>query len=316
MLWGFQMPLIRINAIGRDPALHAAQAGLDSVLHEALNHPGPVVIMVHGYRFQPGDPIHCPHDHIFSCATEFACNKAVSWPRQLGFVPHSATPGLAIAFGWHARGTLQQAKNTATDAATALARLISSIRAISPNRPINLIAHSLGAQVVLEAFRPLARYDVARIVLMNGATYRTHAQYCLAGPAGRTCEVFNVTSRENAVFDRLFSLALPSAITGDLPISQGIPARNVLSVRIDQPTVRTALSNLGFPIAPGLHRVCHWSTYLRPGLFAFYRALLFAPDTLPMASLQTLLDLSPHKTREVQRTRQSWLLPYGTGQAS
>jgi hypothetical protein len=35
-----------------------------------------------------------------------------------------------------------------------------------------------------------------------------------------------------------------------------------------------ALARLGFPLRPASARICHWQPYLRPGVFALYRALL------------------------------------------
>lgn len=313
MLWGSQMPLLRINAIGRDLVLHETSGNIDAALRAALRQPGPVVIMVHGYKFLPGDPIHCPHEHIYSFATQFSCNKAVSWPRQLGFGGNNSDEGLAIAFGWQARGTLRAARDSTRSAAMALARLVRIIRAAAPSRQINLLAHSLGAHLVLETMRGLARYDLSRVILMNGAAYQSHALSCLATPAGRTCEVINVTSRENALYDQLYSWVLPSEFAGDLPLGHGIPARNVLSLRIDCPRARAMLQTLGYPIAPEVNFFCHWSTYLRPGLFAFYRALIRDPATLSLNRLEYMLDRTP---QEVQEKRRGWLLPYGTRQAS
>ena len=313
MLWGFQMPLLRINAIGQDLALHDTSGPVDRALRDALAAPGPVVIMVHGYKFLPGDPVHCPHEHIFSYATAFSCNKAVSWPRQLGFGRNAPNEGLAIAFGWQARGSLKAARDGTQQAAQALSRLITLIRKACPTRQINLLAHSLGAHLGLSTMRMLARYDLARVVLMNGATYQSHAMSCLASPAGRTCEVINVTSRENALYDHLFTWVLPSHVAGDLPLGHGIAARNVLSLRIDRPQVRAALDSLGYPIAPGLRYACHWSTYLRPGLFAFYRALIHDPATLSFERLEHMLEA---ETRESQSARRGWLLPYPARQAS
>ena len=43
---------------------------------------------------------------------------------------------------------------------------------------------------------------------------------------------------------------------------------------IDDPATEQALARLGYPLRPASVRVCHWQPYLRPGLFALYRALL------------------------------------------
>ncbi|MDO6796822.1 hypothetical protein [Shimia thalassica] len=100
------MPVIRINAEGDIPVLHGGHRSLAPTLTHALKQNGPVVVMVHGYSFLPYDRIHCPHRHIFSGADHLANPKALSWPKNLGFGTGLPDEGLAIAFGWHARGTL------------------------------------------------------------------------------------------------------------------------------------------------------------------------------------------------------------------
>ena len=65
--------------------------------------------------------------------------------------------------------------------------------------------------------------------------------------------------------------------------------QNWLDLQIDQPETLKALASLGHHIAPPHLRVCHWSAYLRPGLFGLYRTLLCGPQTLTMAQLRMLL---------------------------
>jgi hypothetical protein len=51
---------------------------------------------------------------------------------------------------------------------------------------------------------------------------------------------------------------------------------------IDQAATRAALGRMGMRTAPPKGVICHWSTYLRPGLFGLYRAVMApgAPDIL------------------------------------
>jgi hypothetical protein len=48
----------------------------------------------------------------------------------------------------------------------------------------------------------------------------------------------------------------------------------VVDLRIDAASTRAALAELGLRIRPPATRICHWSAYMRPGLFAVYRRML------------------------------------------
>ena len=96
------MPVVRINA---DHALpqHLWQVAAD------LPAEAPIVVMIHGYRYSPSQPAHDPHRHILSLDPDPRQRRATSWPRALGFGGVHPQDGLAIAFGWEARGTLRGA---------------------------------------------------------------------------------------------------------------------------------------------------------------------------------------------------------------
>ena len=96
------------------PAIRAAAAGLA---------PGaPVVAMVHGFRFSPASTQHDPHRHILSLTPTAGERRAVSWPAGLGFTA-TGDEGLALAFGWEARGKLRHAYAQAGEVGADLAAL-------------------------------------------------------------------------------------------------------------------------------------------------------------------------------------------------
>ncbi|MDP2519211.1 alpha/beta hydrolase [Shimia thalassica] len=284
------MPVIRINAEGDIPVLHGGHRSLAPTLIHALKQNGPVVVMVHGYSFLPHDRIHCPHRHIFSGADHLANPKALSWPKNLGFGTGSPDEGLAIAFGWHARGTLWAARETSISAARALARVIEMVRDQAPEKPVHIVAHSLGAHLALTALTFLQAHDLSRILVLNGATHQSHAHQALSTEAGKTCELFNIVSQENAVYDFLFESCVPASTRMDRSLGRGFTAANALTTRLDHIPVLEALNHQGYPIARPKHWYCHWSTYLRPGVFPFYQALLRRPERLPLHHLRRLFD--------------------------
>ncbi|MFD1509948.1 DUF726 domain-containing protein [Lacimonas salitolerans] len=281
------MTLLRINAgltgLADMPDLDALAAG-----------DGPVVILTHGYKFQPGHPVHCPHSHILSL-DDAPCPKAVSWPRALGVGQGAGQNDVAaVAFGWPARGTIWAAWQRAEMAGAQLAQVITAIRAAAPHRPVHALAHSLGARVVLSALHHLAPGALGRIILLAGAEYAGNAAAALDTPAGRRAEVINITSRENDLFDFLLERLVAPPVRGDWTIGQRMDIRaNVLSLQLDAPRTLSALAMRGFAIAPPAARICHWSVYRRAGVFELYRALLLRPETLPLAHLRAALPEAP-----------------------
>lgn len=271
------MPLIQVNA---------ATATAPSFEHVApalagLSHGQCVTIMTHGLRFSPFVPEKDPHTHILSL-TPRACWKAVSWPRHLHLDRESA--GLGIAFGWHAVGPLRQVATRAFAAGDALADLIAYIHQRRPDLCLNLIAHSLGARVVLRALSQAPAASVARVILMSGAEYRSVADAAMDSAAGHSVQVLNVYSHENAVFDGLFRAAVPAPKLTDWTLSGGLRRRvGWCDLRADCSRTRDLLHLYSVRTRAPVTRVCHWSTYLRPGLFRLYRRVLDPnePELLP-----------------------------------
>lgn len=250
----------------------------------ALPPDAPLAVMIYGYRYAPGDPTHDPHLHILSLTPAPDAARTVSWPRALGFGEY----GLGVAFGWQARGSLRQAYARAAEAGEELAGLICGL-AQCAGRPVALIAHSMGARVALTAMRHAAPGTVGRVILMSAAEFAAPAERALASPAGTLSEVINITSRENDPYD--FGIEWIIGAGRQKALGRGLSEarRNWMDIQIDDDETLTALAALGFPICERARRFCHWSSYLREGVFGFYRALLGEPARLPLAMLQAHL---------------------------
>lgn len=279
------MALLPVNDTGLpdDAALTQALA--------ALRPDAPIVIMIHGFRFDPRSPAHDPHAHILALRPARRCWKAVSWPRHLGL---AGDRGLAIAFGWQARGTIWTAHARAARAGIRLARLLTALDRVAPGRPVQIMAHSLGARVALTALPRVGAGRVGRIVLLAAAAFAPEARRAMASPAGRTAELLNVTAPENALFDMLLRAAFPlrgPTLGGGLA---GVP--NWLDLPLADPEALATLARLGWRIKPPRAAICHWSGYLRPGIFPFYRALLTDPRRTPLPLLRAHLAPPPRAT--------------------
>ncbi|OYX42916.1 MAG: hypothetical protein B7Z02_10750 [Rhodobacterales bacterium 32-67-9] len=254
---------------------------LDDLL-AALPEEMPVPVLVHGFRYAPELAHRDPHRLILSHAESLA-DGDLPWPRHLGI--SKAGPDLAIAFGWNAHGSFWRARSEAARAGLALAALIVRIRARSPGRRVTVLAHSLGARVALSALPALSPGDIGRAILLFPAVLRAEAEMAMATGAGRTAEIVNVTSREN----RLFDLCATFLASGGLrrPVGRGLAGQypGWCDLRIDCPETLDHLRDLGFQIGGRDRHICHWSSYMRPGVFALYRALIAEAAALPLDRL-------------------------------
>ncbi|KJS44821.1 MAG: hypothetical protein VR71_04170 [Roseovarius sp. BRH_c41] len=284
------MPLIHVNAGPMGPMVHDGPGDLDSVLSGLPVGDGPVIVMVHGFKYAPNHPTECPHRHIFSLAPERTCFKVRSWPAGLGFGAGAPDEGLGIGFGWQARGHIWGAYAEAAEAGRQLAQVIEMCRAIAPERPIHAVAHSLGARVVLSALRHLPAGALSRVILLAGAEFGQRAAEALDTPAGRCAEVINITSRENDFYDFLLECLIAPPKRGDRSLGLALPSgANVLNLQMDHSGTLAALERAGFAIAPATARICHWSPYTRPGVFGLYNSLLRRGPDLPLGALRAAL---------------------------
>lgn len=261
----------------------------------ALPQGAPIVIMVHGKGYCPTDPDRDPHRLIFAPRPGYGRSRFVSWPRRLGFaLPGPRQPlGLCFGFGWQSAGALWRATESADAAAHMLARLVQIIRRMDPQRRVDLIGHSLGARVILGAMPLLAAKTIDRVILLAGADFARRAEAARQSVAGRSAEFLNITTRENDLYDFLFERAL-APFGGQSALGNGVGAcDNWLDIQLDNPATDAALRGMGLPLAASQARICHWSVYLRPGVFRFYRALIHDRQRLTLPMLRENLTVVP-----------------------
>jgi hypothetical protein len=299
------MPLIRIDAEA------TAIAGLASLKGALADLPAgrPVVVMIHGYKYAPGRPGYCPHQGLLGTPAARGGRRVVSWPRRLGAGERDGA--LGIAFGWQGRGSLWQAWSEAGRAGIALARVLAIVAA--EGRRADIVAHSLGGRVALAALGRAPAGAVRNAILIAPAEFRAVATAALDAPAGRTAQVLNVASRENALFDALVEWLVAPHRPGARALGRGLclPRANWTDLRIDDPATLCALGRLGYPVAPASRRICHWSGYLRPGLFGLYRAILSGALPLPVLRDALPAPAAPRRLRAADPVDQP--LSFGSG---
>jgi len=306
--------LVHIDAIGGQPR-EIGERNFETTLNMLQNGSSPIIILLHGFRYDPKNPDHCPHNSLYAVSPNSHIARAnVSWVNGLGFTDIDRDENLCIGFGWAARGTIWRANANARHAAIALRKVMNLLRRRFPNRPISILAHSLGAHVALGALHGLAERAVDRMVLMSPAVMQNHAQAALGSLAGRSVEVINIISRQNDLYDAALEWMLHPRDAHAKALGNGLGIRNQnwLDVEIDNPQVTRALAGMGFPLEQAPAAVCHWSCYTRAGIFDFYKSVLCHSDETPLAELRALLSVpsTPRWSRLVSPDMRRIFLPF------
>lgn len=262
----------------------------------------PIVFLIHGFLFDPHPPTggyrdrrRHPHRLILSAApnAQRAPRRLSSWPIAMGFRAGTTDDGLAVGVGWPSlpigrdglafgAGLFRRAYDEAALAAATLSRAIRIAALARPGAPVEILAHSLGARVALLALRQAAAggfaHRIGRVLLLNPAEYRAEAALAARAVAGSGPQVVNVISRENDLFDALLQVFGPCAAQPLGAAGLSGEFSDWLDLQLDHPRTLHWLAGRG--VAPRRRRICHWSSYTRPGLFAFYSKLLRDRETI------------------------------------
>lgn len=293
------MAVLRVNAAA-DGTIHAA-SGMPGDWQVSLRHViarlpavAPVTVLVHGYRYSwrplRGIGCHDPHRTLYLLGDLAPCARkrprTANWPHALGFSEQAPRDGLCIALGWDARhwrpglDCFAAVHRTAGRTAAALGTLVRALVAADPGRRVDVLSHSLGARLVLQALRQTPELPIARAILLGGAEYSAEARSALAAQdrAGGTTEFYHMIARANDLYDGLFQLFAPAPpVPGDLPLgARGLGERHPrwLDLQLDHPEARRWLIRQGLAPQRPPERVSHWSFYADPGAMAFYSAIL------------------------------------------
>ncbi|WP_424975147.1 alpha/beta hydrolase [Dinoroseobacter sp. S124A] len=274
------MPVLNLTVTPED--IRPAQSGrsLNAALGRAAargDSTAPIVLLLHGYRYSPLRGPSNPHDSLYAtmpCAQSLPRRKG-SWPMALGFRDAETDPGLCLPVGWDARGRFAEAFGAAEQVGARLAALITRLNRQFPARPIHVMAHSLGARVVLAAMARLPGAMIQRVILLAPADLADHAETVLGCPGAQGVEVLQISPTENWLFDRLLEQALRRHPQAGPALGRRPPeAERWVSLTLDSDAELANLAALGHAVAPRHHRVCHWSAYLRDGAMDLYSALL------------------------------------------
>lgn len=293
------MPILRVNAGPDGLVLNGSPACARTAIAGAATGAGPVMVLIHGFKYDPENTARTPHTSIFGTPAHPVRARKAHWLRPLGFGTGNMDEGLAIAFAWRARVNLWRAERAAHVAGRHLAEVIALIHRRAPLRPIHVISHSMGSEVIFEALKGLPAGAIARVITLSGASYASRAVAAMQTPAGRAAELFNITSRENDVFDFIYERLMAPPLRGDWAMGLGVDLPNVVNVQLDCARSLAALTAFGAHIALPRGRMSHWSSYTRPGVLRFYARVLRDPAGVPIAGLRQVLpaDVAPRWSR-------------------
>jgi len=291
-----------MRAAGMDPVHVAAEAAMTGELPdgaaralEAAPRGACATVLIHGYRFRPGDPRRDPFAQLYGGPAPDGAARCSDWTAALG--AEGAEP--VIGFGWDARAGhlsswLSEGRNgfaqvydRAKDAGEALQALLEAMRARRPDVTIDLFAHSLGARVALSAARAPG---LGRLILMGAAEDAERAAAALP-PLGRGPQVFHMAARHNDLFDAMFEAAAPR-IEGRAPRALGRAGlgrarRDWIDLQLDAPELIAWLARRGVRLEPRTPPICHWSFYARAGAMVLYRRILRERTAWSIPALRT-----------------------------
>lgn len=215
-------------------------------------------------------------------------------------IDDTGTAERAVAFAWTSTSTMFQAGNAgwsnpyqhpvldlAPLAARALATVILALK--QAGLTVNILAHSLGTRVTLQAMGLLGHaghpYAVERAVLLGSSEYCCDAE---ASMAVATATVFNFINRADPVLslgaeEMLHPYRLKGSSAARVVGRQGLKATNWIDIQLDSPSVLDWYKAKGYAISgePCDGRGMHWAHYHQPENRRLIAALLNHSINLP-----------------------------------
>ena len=160
------------------------------------------------------------------------CPRIRSWPSGLGFADDAGESGLAVGFAWPAsrphlpcllarrRTGFAVVYDRAGRFGTRLAALVALIQRLAPGRPVDLLAHSLGARVALAAL-PHLEAAPGRVILLGAAEFDARAREALDALTCPAPQIYNVTARANDPYDFAFETFAPRRGRSERAVGRG-----------------------------------------------------------------------------------------------
>jgi pimeloyl-ACP methyl ester carboxylesterase len=247
----------------------------------------PITILVHGFQHDPRQAdAQNPHLTIFK---EPSRTTPRSWAADLGYFEPGAD--VCLALGWFSKPVFNWFelvflgrnfyKVAYRWAEWAAKHLLDMLLTLPPDRPINLVCHSLGSRVVLRALHDVAeicgRRDsgpcprVEKVIMLGAAEYQDEAHDI--PDLWPNTSFYNIANRHDWIlndFAENFGLKSDDVLGHN---GLGFFAPNWVDVYLDKPEVER---HLGFALTPGERP--HENYYENIDLMRWYRQILQSKD--------------------------------------
>jgi pimeloyl-ACP methyl ester carboxylesterase len=105
--------------------------------------------------------------------------------------------------------------------ADGLAYLINQLRVISPDSPVDVVAHRLGARVAIMAVRKARSKMWRRLLLSNALEFSARTLMAFDCPMGAHLKCYNIVAKDHSLTPFLFDRFGPKPGPADRPICYG-----------------------------------------------------------------------------------------------
>ncbi|MEM7243128.1 MAG: hypothetical protein AAF429_13175 [Pseudomonadota bacterium] len=166
----------------------------------------PMVMMIHGQGFDPGIRRADPYRTIFAY-DPYGDRIADYWRLQSWvhrFKDAAAAPAnaLMIGYGWQAcapdfvtSANLNEVARKAVTEAQFFSQFICRLRQMAPKRRLHVLAHGLGAKVVLRALEQTPNMRIDRLVMLDAVALISDGLLAMNAKAGHKTALYNIYDR-------------------------------------------------------------------------------------------------------------------------
>gem|GEM_PF-2973026 len=234
--------------------------------------PQPIVVMIHGAGFSPQSRRANAQSTLYddaryndACADQRWSRR--SWPMRLVNGPGQSDPLMTVGYGWHAINSAFLSKpnhralfDAARSEAGYFAQFINALALMSGPRDINIIAHGLGARVVLCSLEQVSATAIQRIILTDAHEFNSHALTALASTGAQQTQFYNLRSQALKKTDQRANVEYPKSGPKDQLLALGFMFQrsNWVDLDVSSELMRSKLLRGRMP-ATAVEKICRWS---------------------------------------------------------
>ena len=166
----------------------------------------PIIVMLHGQGFDPCIARVDPFRSIFAYdpygdrIRDYW--RLQSWAHRFKCAPQKS---MMIGYGWQAHSTdfvmsanVNAVARNAVMEAQQFGAFVQRLNAITPQRPVHVIAHGMGAKLALRSLETTPKMRIKRLIMLNGQGLITDGLLAMNAKAGQKTEFYNIYERSTA----------------------------------------------------------------------------------------------------------------------